>query len=228
MIRLLETIRYENHRFYHLERHIARMNRSRKALFGLEEPIDVEEIFQKEIQSLQTLQARTLEAETLEAETLEAETFETEMPETGLYKCRIIYAGEIEKTEFIPYQLPVIHSLKMVTGNDIDYSFKYLNRKPLEELYGQKGECDDILIVKNGLVTDTYFANILFFNGTKWVTPAHPLLKGTQRQYLLETNRIIMADIRPSDLKHFQKARLANAMIRFEDEMDINMENIHL
>ncbi len=220
---LLETIRLENGKFNNPERHIARMNRSRKALFGLEEPIDVEEILQKEIPVLQTLQAKTLEAETLEAGTLEAET-----PEIGLYKCRIIYAEEIEKTEFIPYRLPVIRSLKMVNGNDIDYSFKYLNRKPLEQLYGQKGECDDILIVKNGLITDTYFANILFYNGTKWVTPAHPLLKGTQRQYLLETNQIIMADIRPSDLKHFQKARLVNAMIRFEDEMDITMDNIHL
>ncbi len=146
--------------------------------------------------------------------------------EKSLIKCRIIYANDIENIEIISYRLPVIRSLKIVTDNEIEYDLKFTDRSRLEQLYNQRDKCDDILIVKNGLITDTYFANILFFNGKEWITPAHPLLKGTQRQYLLETDRIVMADIRPEDLKHFKKARLINAMIRFEDKVDVKTDAI--
>ncbi len=204
MCQLLETIRYENGQFHNLERHTARLNRSRKMLFGKEDEIDLEKILLKK---------------------------NPEPPEVSkqndVYKCRIIYAKEIEKIEFIPYPLPVIRTLKIVTDNEIDYAYKFTDRSRLQQLYNQRGECDDILIVKNGLLTDTYFANILFYNGKNWVTPAHPLLKGTQRQYLLETNQIVLVDIRPSDLDNFQNVRLINAMIRFEDELDIKIEDIH-
>ena len=113
-----------------------------------------------------------------------------------------------------------------MVDDGLDYSHKYINRKRLEKLFSQKGNCDDILIVKNGLITDTSFANILFYNGIEWLSPANPLLKGTQRQFLLETEQIITAEIRPSDLKYFKKARLVNAMMRFEDEVDIEMKAI--
>jgi 4-amino-4-deoxychorismate lyase len=144
----------------------------------------------------------------------------------GLFKCRIIYSQQIETIEFIPYQIPNIKSLKLVVNDSLDYSHKYLNRKLLEKLFSQKGNCDDVVIVKNGFVTDTSFANVLFFNGKNWLTPAKPLLKGTQRQFLLENEQIGTADIHPSDLKYFQKMRLVNAMIRFEDEVDVEIENI--
>ena len=43
---------------------------------------------------------------------------------------------------------------------------------------------------------------------------------------LLEKEMIKTADIRFYDLHHFKKVRLVNAMIRFEDELDIKIENI--
>ena len=174
-MKLLETIRFEKGEFANLELHQQRMNASRKVLFNNTDPIEL----------LPLLQASTLEVS------------------LGLFKCRIIYSKQIEKIEFIPYQLPNITSLKIIIDDEIDYSHKYLNRNQLEKYYWQKGNCDDILIVKNGLVTDTSFANILFYNGIEWLTPANPLLKGTQRQFLLETEQITTAEIRPSDLKYF-------------------------
>ena len=114
----------------------------------------------------------------------------------------------------------------MVIDDEINYSHKYHNRNHLENLFSQKGDCGDILIVKNGLITDTSFANILFYNGKEWLTPANPLLKGTQRKFLLETEKVSTADIRPSDLKYFKRARLVNAMMRFEDETGVNLSNI--
>ena len=202
---LLETIRFENGKFFNLERHTTRMNRSRKMLFGITDEIDPNKI---------SSQLRVSSPE------------DRSISEKSHYKCRVIYAEDIETIEFVPYQLPLVRSLKIITDNTLDYSFKYLERNRLEQLYKQKDTCDDILIVKNGLITDTYFANILFYNGTKWITPAHPLLKGTQRQYLLETDQIVMADIRPEDLKHFQKARLINAMIGFEDRVEVDIRNV--
>ena len=90
----------------------------------------------------------------------------------------------------------------------------------------QKGDADDIIIVKNGLITDSSFANLLFFNGLQWLTPAQPLLKGTQRAKLLEQEQVITAEIRTADLSNFIKVRLVNAMLRFEDEVDILIDSI--
>jgi len=254
-LKLLETIRFEKGEFANLELHQQRMNASRKVLFNNTDPIELLPLLQAStlegncstgfLPRRQAGAIRTqLDADLHSAKSgiknpnatyfqianlkepnplLQASTLEVSL---GLFKCRIIYSKQIEKIEFIPYQLPNITSLKIVIDNEIDYSHKYLNRNQLEKYYWQKGNCDDILIVKNGLVTDTSFANILFYNGIEWLTPANPLLKGTQRQFLLETEQITTAEIRPSDLKYFKKARLVNAMIRFEDEVDVEMKSI--
>jgi len=148
-------------------------------------------------------------------------------PKKGLFKCRVVYDTQIREVEFIPYKLPSIHSLQLVVADPLDYSFKFLNRTPLNQLVRQRKQGDDILIVKQGLITDTSFCNVLFFNGKNWITPAQPLLKGVQRQYLLENERIHTADIRPGDMHQFIKIRLVNAMIRFEDALDILPENIY-
>jgi len=142
-------------------------------------------------------------------------------PTTGLFKCRIIYDKQIRQVEYLPYHIPQIRSLKMVSDDSIDYSHKYVDRTPLNQLFQQRANADDILIVKNGLVSDTSFCNILFYNNKQWLTPSLPLLKGTQRQYLLEKEIIQTADIRPQDIQHFSKIRLVNAMIRFEDKLDL-------
>lgn len=47
-----------------------------------------------------------------------------------------------------------------------------------------------------------------------------------QRAKLLHEEKIKTADIRVEDLKYFDKARLINAMIRFEDQLDVPVENI--
>ena len=184
------------------------MNRSRRILFGQEDEIDLKEYFDEK--SFRIANPKEY----------------IKSNEHGLFKCRVIYSTTIEKTEFIPYHLPKIRSLKLVVDDQIYYSHKYLDRKPIERLLSGKGDCDDILIIKNGLITDTSFANILFFNGKEWITPALPLLKGTRRAQLLDEEKIRTADIRTEDLKYFQKARLINAMIRFEDQVDIAIQDI--
>jgi 4-amino-4-deoxychorismate lyase len=202
MCLLLETIRYENGTFRNLSFHQQRMEASQRVQFGISGKFDLEGVL---IQKL---------------------SGEIPVPEKGLFKCRVTYDTNIKKAEWIPYQLPEIHSLKIVEADNIEYALKYANREALNRLFEKRENADDILIVKNGFITDTSFCNILFYNGRNWVTPAFPLLKGTQRSYLLEKEQVLTAEIKPDDLANFSKARLINAMIRFEDALDIGIKNI--
>jgi 4-amino-4-deoxychorismate lyase len=69
------------------------------------------------------------------------------------------------------------------------------------------------LIVKNGFITDTSSANILFYDGRDWVTPSTPLLMGTCREKLLRGGKIREENIKRDDIYKFKHFRLINAMI---------------
>ncbi len=196
MCRFLETIRCENGVLQNLKYHQTRLDYSQAILLKSYHSINLNELI---------------------------------VPkdcENGLFKCRIIYSESLESLEFLPYMLPKISSLKLVVNNEIDYSHKFANRSEIQKLFEKRGLADDILIVKNGLITDTSFANILFFDGKRWLTPEKPLLKGTQRENLLRQGLIFQADISPASLSDFSKARLINAMIRFEDKIDVETGKI--
>ena len=64
--------------------------------------------------------------------------------------------------------------------------FQEHRQKKLNSLFQIRQDKDDILIVKNGLLTDTSIANIALYDGNDWYTPLHPLLKGTKRAELLD------------------------------------------
>jgi len=198
MYRLLESIRCENGELQNLPYHQARMDASVKMLSGKANSIMLGAI---------------------------------KVPEhcrQGLFKCRVIYGKTLESVEFLPWQRPQISTLKMVNADEVDYSCKFADRAVFHRLLEKSANCDDILIVKNGLLTDTSYTNILFFSGNLWFTPALPLLHGTQRAKLLAEGKIVGAAIRPAAIAHFQKARLINAMMRFEDEMDIDIGKIFI
>jgi 4-amino-4-deoxychorismate lyase len=133
---------------------------------------------------------------------------------TGIYRCRIIYSETIETVEYIRHQDRSFQTFKIVEDDKIDYSFKYLNRDDINRLVAQKGLADEILIIKNGLVTDTSIANVAFWQD-QWLTPSTPLLKGTTRARLLKAKQLIEADIRREDLNRFSKMAMMNALIGF-------------
>ena len=101
----------------------------------------------------------------------------------------------------------------MVEDNNISYTFKSTDRHELDRLLALRNGCDEVIIVKNGLITDTSFTNVAFFDGHKWVTPAQPLLNGTMRQWLLQCGQLTEAQITPASLTSFQRIMLFNAMI---------------
>lgn len=136
-----------------------------------------------------------------------------DIPAEGHYKCRIVYDQNIRTVHFQKYVARTIQSLKLVEADFIDYSFKYEDRTMLETLYHSREDCDDIIIVKNGLLTDSYYANLALFDGDKWYTPKEPLLSGTKRAAYLHEGLINEALISPKDLKSFQSVSLINAML---------------
>lgn len=130
----------------------------------------------------------------------------------GLYKCRIEYSREILSTAFLPYSPKQITSLQIVYVKNFDYSFKYRDRSQITELFNQRGTADDVLIVNNGFVSDSSFANIAFYGEDGWVTPDTPLLCGTKRRELIEKKILRECRITPDDIKGYSAACLINAM----------------
>ncbi len=137
-------------------------------------------------------------------------------PDNALYRCRIIYDSAALNIAYIPYKKRVVHSLKLIQADDLEYALKYADRVELDHLFAKRGDADDILIVQNNLITDTTIANIAFFDGTQWLTPKHPLLKGTTRSRLLDEKKIFESDIHLNDLDKFTAFALMNAMIDFD------------
>ena len=146
--------------------------------------------------------------------------------QSGIFKCRVTYRETIEKVEFEPYKMRQVQSLRMLIADDVDYRYKYANREKLQQLFAQRGDANDVLLVKNGFITDTSYANIVFRKGEKWFTPDTPLLQGTRRAFYLNEGSIVAIPIRPEMLEEFDEARLINAMISLEESSGILIEKI--
>jgi 4-amino-4-deoxychorismate lyase len=199
MCQLLETIKVKHKMLSQVAYHNKRVNDSRKALFGLSQEWDLSEIIR--------------------------------VPDLNpdlVYRCRFLYTREVNSIEFIPYVRRNIQRLYVVDCGDFDYSFKYADRSVFEKLKAiiPDPEVTDILLIKNGLITDTSFSNIILYDGFRWYTPALPLLKGTKREYYMDKEMIFPRDIRLDDLHLYKRLRLINAMLDLNEGEDIPVEHI--
>lgn len=198
MCQLIETIQVKNGVLQDINYHKQRFRKTRMKIFGCKPDIDLSDF-----------------------------VLLTPELKNGLYKCRVTYDSQIRNVEFESYKPKTIASLKIVHCNTIDYKYKYKNRSDINELYKRRKKCDDVLIVKNGYITDTSFCNVLFFDGKDWYTPSTPLLEGTKRQKLLEKNIIKEKGIKVSDLRQFRSAMLINAMLDFDLCRTIAIANVY-
>lgn len=198
MCQLVESIKLKDGQIQNLNYHQDRMNRAMTELFYEAEKIN-----------------------------LEKEIFIPENCASGVYKIRVVYGATIENIEIEPYIFRTISRLKVVCHESIDYHLKYTDRQILQELFARRGDCDDIIIIKNGLVTDSFAGNLLFFDGKNWVTPTTPLLKGTKRQFLLDRGIISEKIIRKEDISGYQKLGIINAMIDFEEMPVIETNQVY-
>ena len=141
-----------------------------------------------------------------------------DLPRVGTHRLRIDYTpNHIVQHTITPYVPRLINSLQLVVVDDnFQYAHKWTDRSDLNRALAQKNDADEILIVRQGLITDTSFSNVLFLDDTQWVTPAEPLLAGTCRARLVHQRRIQATTIRLEDLAHFSHFMLINAMRDFD------------
>lgn len=185
----IETLKVKDGCFYHLPLHRERMERTARRFFDR-----VPELF------------------------LDSTSVPEEL-RTGLVKCRVVYGASIHEITFAPYVFKPVHSLALVADDRIDYTYKSADRSAFEALLRQRGACDDILIVKQGLITDTSYTNIILESSEGLFTPDTCLLPGVKREALLRAGCIRKARISLHDLPSFSNLYLINAMIDPEDHV---------
>ena len=194
MCRFVESIKLKDGVFYRLQLHQQRVNKAFEAFYPTREPIDV-------------------------VETL----FQTVFPQEGVYKCRLVYDSDLQSLDIAPYVRREIRSLKLVETTQESLPYKQEDRTEFNAAFAQRGGCDDVLLVKDGLLTDTSYCNIALYDGENWYTPRTPLLYGVNRMQLLSDGKLMEKDIKASELMNFQYISLFNAMIEFgELQLDVS------
>lgn len=185
---LLESIKVKDNRIHNLAYHQERISRSLREHLGSSKTIDFDPIME-DIGRLPDI----------------------------LFKLRLVYNDSFLKYEFVPYKMKTIQSLKCIYTSKVDYAYKFLNRERLDSLYGRRGSADDILIIKDNMITDSCYCNVALEREGSWYTPKVPLLKGTKRQQLIDEEVITEAALSSLDLRNYEYIRLFNAMIEFGD-----------
>ncbi len=197
MCQFIETICYKNGVFERIELHNDRLNRTRNHFFDNQLAIDLSDHLSIPLDLIHST-----------------------------VKCTITYGEKIQHISYSSYQIRAVHSLKMIENNSIDYTFKSSNRELLEAMFLLKGDCDDILIVKNGYLTDSSYANLILLRENRWYSMQNPLLLGTRLQSYLIEKLVTPTLVTPNDLHLFSEARIINAMISIDDSPIIPVQNI--
>lgn len=140
-----------------------------------------------------------------------------ELPKEGSFKLRFLYNKDRFTFELLPYTSRKIERLKLIEIDSYSYDHKFTDRSGLDNAYKLRGDCDDVLMTKNGFLTDTFYCNILLFDGTQWVTPEKPLFEGVQREFLIDQQRVTPRQIHVNDLSDFISFQLINALNPFEE-----------
>lgn len=141
-----------------------------------------------------------------------------------LLKCKVIYSSdEIIDICYSKYAPKNPKRFKIIINDEINYKYKSLDREEIETLYNLKQEADEIIIVKDGYVTDTSIANIAIEKNGIWFTPNNPLLEGTTRERLLELGSIKKYPLTLQDLKSCTKLAIMNAMIGFQEVKEFEL-----
>lgn len=145
----------------------------------------------------------------------------------GIFRCRVLYDDKKVATEFLPYIRRPVRSLKLITDDYICYPYKYIVRDKINRLFEMRGNCDDILIIKRGMVTDLSYANIIFRDKKgSWKTPSTYLLPGTMRASLLSQGLIKEEEISVNDVQNYVEIKIINAMLGIDDTEGIPVRNI--
>ena len=194
-----ETIKIYNGKRYNLSCHNQRMNKCRSEIFKSNKKIDLKKVIK--------------------------------VPQKfsrGNVKCKVLYEKEVVQIEFEDYFFKNPRRFMIVKDDNIEYPYKSIDRSDLNSLFSKRGTSDDIIIIKNGLITDSSYANLALFKDGSWYTPDSPLLSGTQRDILIKKGKLKPINIEIENLKNFKLLKIINAMTGWglHKPVRINPENI--
>jgi len=144
-------------------------------------------------------------------ERLELKEDSFDLPQLGEFRLRVDYYEDIKSSTCKALTCRTFKEFKIVES-DISYGYKYSNREKLDYL---KVDEKEIIIVKDGLLTDTTIANIALHVNGIWFTPRVPLLKGTTRARLIDEGFLRCEDLSIKDLEIAQKFAIMNALNDF-------------
>jgi 4-amino-4-deoxychorismate lyase len=184
---LFETIKVRDRQLINTGFHNQRLNEARRVLFGVNEPIMLEDwiIIPRDLC-------------------------------LGTYRCRVVCDPDPGEIKFTPYKPPVIRTIRLIRDDQLEYPYKVTDRQHIN-IHKDSSGTDEVIFVKHDEITDSSIANLVFSDGRGYYTPLNPLLRGTQRAKLLSEGRVEERLIRPEDLKGFREFCMINAMLEFEN-----------
>lgn len=182
MYPVFESIAVMDGRYLNVPGHLARMQKTAKALWGIELPDDYLE--------------KRLPA----------------FSRDGLYKCRFMYDAQHYAMELTRYTSKYIQQLVLTEVPEMVYDFKYSDRSEINNYTRSLGKGMDVLFTRNGYLMDTSYCNVALYKEGTWYTPEMPLLQGTQRAVGLKDGLLKQALIHRNDLHSFERITLFNAL----------------
>lgn len=147
---------------------------------------------------------------------------------TGTVRCRVVYDHTLREVTFTPYRRRHIERLFAVDAGTTTYAFKYADRAPLARPDVPLGASDELLFVREGLLTDTSYTNLILRRGRELVTPDTFLLEGTCRRRLLREGIVHTEPVRLHDLPTYDELLLINAMMPLREAIRLPTTAVHL
>jgi 4-amino-4-deoxychorismate lyase len=200
---LLETLSICNNQIQNLTFHIQRMNRVRAELYCNLKPLsflDLENQILRNYTAWVSLQKAHKELNP-QCENLPLQV-----------KTRVLYGETLGPMDFQWYIRPKYRGALIVAVTHLSYSFKWADRSCFDSYTKHVPKDLYPLFSKHGLLTDGLTSNIVIPQADIYLTPKTPLLRGTMREYLLQSSTIIEADIHTRDLQESQQVILINAL----------------
>ena len=194
-ITFFETIRVDDGKILNLDLHVKRSSATIHHHYSVLYEIPFEQLLEEHFHKEQSQKEYSLH--------------------NGIFKFRVVYSNRVLKHTLTPYSPLPLNTLKAVECKDIEYNHKYENRSRIESLRALRGGCDDILIIKNGFVTDSSYGNILFKlkGDNNLYTPTTFLLNGTKREFMLSKELIFERELRIENLYECESFYMINAMV---------------
>ena len=109
------------------------------------------------------------------------------------YRLTLEYSlAGLSAIRLVPYCKRTIRALRpLLLPDGFEYSYKYADRSFFERVKAELASDEEPLFVRpDGTITDTSYTNVLIETEAGYLTPARPLLKGTQREGLLRAGLI--------------------------------------